>query len=129
MAEAVNHPAHYNAHPSGVEAIDIVEHLFRRDHKGRSLEDTTKALWYLERELERLHHTRTVEAPPPAAFRSMEHVIKADPHSVLALVLRKFARMRGGDIHVESMIDLVEFMVATVNESLQFRTTSEGGPQ
>ncbi len=25
--EKVNHPKHYNQHPSGVEAIDIVEHM------------------------------------------------------------------------------------------------------
>lgn len=25
--EKVNHPKHYNAHPSGVECIDIVEHM------------------------------------------------------------------------------------------------------
>lgn len=27
MAEAVNHPPHYNQHPSGVEAIDLCELL------------------------------------------------------------------------------------------------------
>jgi Protein of unknwon function (DUF3310) len=25
--DTVNHPAHYNAHPSGVECIDVVEHM------------------------------------------------------------------------------------------------------
>ena len=27
MSDSVNHPAHYNSHSSGVECIDIVEHL------------------------------------------------------------------------------------------------------
>ena len=60
----VNHPAHYNAHPSGVECIDIVEHmsfnvgnaikyLWRADEKGRPLEDLEKAAWYINREIER----------------------------------------------------------------------------
>lgn len=59
---SVNHPKHYNAHPSGVECIDIVEHLtfnlgnavkyvFRSDHKGNRLEDVKKAVWYLRRSM------------------------------------------------------------------------------
>lgn len=64
MAEAVNHPPHYNAHPSGVECITIVEHmgfnvgnavkyLWRADEKGNALEDLKKAAWYVQREIER----------------------------------------------------------------------------
>lgn len=65
MAENnVDHPAHYNAHPSGVECIDIVEHmsfnvgnaikyLWRADEKGRPIEDLEKAAWYIRREIER----------------------------------------------------------------------------
>lgn len=62
--EAVNHPQHYNAHPSGVECITVVEHmtfnvgnaikyLWRADHKN-GLEDLKKAAWYVAREIERL---------------------------------------------------------------------------
>lgn len=64
-AEAVNHPAHYNQHPSGVECIDIVEHMnfclgnvvkyvWRADHKENNLEDLKKAQFYLNREIARL---------------------------------------------------------------------------
>ena len=64
MKEAVNHPKHYNAHPSGVECIDVVEHmsfnlgnvikyLWRADEKGASIEDLKKAAWYLQREIEK----------------------------------------------------------------------------
>ena len=60
--EAVNHPKHYNIHPSGVECIDVVEHMgynlgnaikyiWRADHKGKSNEDLEKAIWYIQREL------------------------------------------------------------------------------
>lgn len=60
----VNHPRHYNQHPSGVEAITIAEHmgfnvgnaikyLFRADHKGAPLDDLRKAAWYINREIER----------------------------------------------------------------------------
>ncbi len=62
--ETVNHPQHYNAHPAGVECIDIVEHMsfnvgnvikycWRAGQKpGTStLEDLRKARWYLDREI------------------------------------------------------------------------------
>lgn len=62
--EAVNHPVHYMAHPSGVECIEITEHfsfclgnvikyVWRAGLKGDELEDLRKAKWYLEREIER----------------------------------------------------------------------------
>lgn len=62
MAEAVNHPPHYNRHPSGIECIDVVEHMsfnvgnavkycWRADHKGRTIEDLEKAAWYIAREI------------------------------------------------------------------------------
>lgn len=63
-ASAVDHPAHYNAHPSGVECIDVVEHMgfnlgnaikyvWRADEKGNAIEDLEKARWYITREIER----------------------------------------------------------------------------
>ena len=62
--DAVNHPKHYTAHPSGVECIQVTEHmnfcignvvkyLFRADHKGSPIEDLKKARWYLDREIQR----------------------------------------------------------------------------
>lgn len=63
MSDPVNHPDHYNAHPSGVEAIEICEHLsfcvgtavkyvWRAGEKGSRQEDLQKAVWYLERAIE-----------------------------------------------------------------------------
>lgn len=60
--DAVNHPPHYTSHPSGVECIQITEHmgfcvgnaikyLWRADLKGKSLEDLEKARWYIDREI------------------------------------------------------------------------------
>ncbi len=54
---------HYKEHPSGVEAITIIEHmpfnigtamkyLWRFEHKGGSV-DLQKAVWYITREIER----------------------------------------------------------------------------
>ena len=70
MADAVNHPAHYNSHPSGVEVIQITEHMnfclgnavkyiLRADHKGNPLQDLQKAAWYIAREINR-------RTPPPS---------------------------------------------------------------
>jgi hypothetical protein len=64
MNDVVNHPRHYNSHPSKIEAITITEHfnfnvgnaikyLWRSDHKA-GLEDLKKASWYVNREIERL---------------------------------------------------------------------------
>lgn len=62
---SVNHPPHYNTHPSGIECITVTEHfnfckgnamkyIWRAGEKGNEIEDLQKAIWYLEREIERL---------------------------------------------------------------------------
>lgn len=87
-AAAYHHPPHYNAHPSGVECIDIVRHmsfnvgsamkyLWRADLKDAPIEDLEKARWYITDEIERRkkqayvdvvrEHTESVTA----AFRKM----------------------------------------------------------
>jgi hypothetical protein len=64
MNDNVNHPKHYTQHPSGVEVIQITEHMnfclgnaikyiMRADHKNNPIEDLQKAVWYLNREIER----------------------------------------------------------------------------
>ena len=66
MNDPVNHPKHYTDHPSGVECIQITEHMnfclgnatkyiWRADLKG-GIEDLEKAKWYINREIERRHH-------------------------------------------------------------------------
>jgi len=63
-SDPVNHPSHYTQHPSGVECIQIMEHMgfnlgnafkymFRHKHKGASRQDIEKAIWYIDREIER----------------------------------------------------------------------------
>lgn len=62
MNSPVNHPPHYTSHPSGIECIDITEHMsfclgnvlkyvWRSDMKGNAVEDLEKARWYLDREI------------------------------------------------------------------------------
>lgn len=65
--EYVDHPKHYNMHPSGIECIDVIEHmthnvgaaikyLWRAGLKPgeADLRDFDKAIWYINREKERL---------------------------------------------------------------------------
>ncbi len=60
----IQHPQHYTTHPSGVECIQITEHMnfclgnaikyiWRHDQKG-GVDDLKKAKFYLEREIARL---------------------------------------------------------------------------
>lgn len=70
MSDATN-PSHYRSHPSGVECIQITEHmsfnvgnamkyLWRAGLKTKEpSEDLRKALWYVNRELERLKEVPT----------------------------------------------------------------------
>ncbi len=63
--DPVDHPVHYTSHPSGVECIEITEHMnfnlgnavkyiWRAGEKGATIEDLKKAAWYVNREIERL---------------------------------------------------------------------------
>lgn len=64
MDPSVDHPTHYNAHPSGVECIDIVRHhsfnigsaikyLWRDGIKNTEtpIQDLEKAIWYIQDEI------------------------------------------------------------------------------
>jgi len=63
MNDPVNNPKHYTEHPSGIECIQITEHMgfclgnaikyiWRADLKNDSIEDLKKAYWYINREIE-----------------------------------------------------------------------------
>lgn len=63
MMETVNHPKHYTSHPSGIECIQVTEHmdfcignaikyLWRAGGKNDEIEDLEKAIWYINRKIE-----------------------------------------------------------------------------
>lgn len=65
MKDMVNHPKHYTSHPTGIECIDIVEHMnfnrgaaikyiWRAGQKHDVIEDLKKAKWFVEREIARI---------------------------------------------------------------------------
>lgn len=71
--DPVNNPSHYTSHPSGIEAIQVTEHmnfcignaikyLWRAglkteegiDARAKQIQDMEKAVWYVKREIERI---------------------------------------------------------------------------
>lgn len=65
----VNHPPHYTSHPSGIETIQITEHMnfclgnalkyiLRSELKGKKIEDLEKAVWYINREIARVQNDK-----------------------------------------------------------------------
>lgn len=65
-SDAVSHPSHYTSHPSGVECIEVTEHmgfcignaikyLWRAGLKDETkhVEDLEKAVWYIQREIQK----------------------------------------------------------------------------
>ena len=83
LNDSVNHPKHYTNHPAkcecgnGIECIQVTEHmnfcvgnaikyLWRSDLKDNPIEDLKKAVWYVNREIERrekaLHTTVSAQA-------------------------------------------------------------------
>lgn len=63
MKDNIN-PSHYKSHPSGIECIQITQHMnfclgnaikyiWRSDLKNNAVEDLEKAKWYIEQEISR----------------------------------------------------------------------------
>ena len=82
MSDPVNHPEHYTQHPSGVECIQITEHMsfclgnavkyiWRADLKNDAIEDLRKARWYIEREIKRREKLTTV----PESLQCLEGLL------------------------------------------------------
>ncbi len=64
VEDNINNPKHYTNHPSGIECIQITEHMsfclgnaikyiWRADLKNNAIEDLRKARWYIDREIEK----------------------------------------------------------------------------
>jgi len=68
MHDPVNKPKHYTSHESGIECIQVTEHmnfcignavkyLWRYEQKGDAIENLQKAIWYIQREINRITKT------------------------------------------------------------------------
>ena len=87
--ESVNHPKHYNSHPSGVECIDIIryycydigaaiKYLWRAGLKteegmtdrDKEIEDLRKAIWYINDRIRQLQTESSNDASDNSAVSS-----------------------------------------------------------
>ncbi len=86
--DPVNKPKHYTTHRSGVECIELTEKLsfnlgnafkyvFRRADKENTLQDVSKAEWYLKREIARLEALIEV-TPASVELLIHPHLTNAD---------------------------------------------------
>ena len=82
--EKIDHPKHYNSHPSGIECIDIARHycfdignaikyLWRAGLKAeegytdsqKEIEDLNKAIWYIQDRIKQLQTNKKETTPLP----------------------------------------------------------------
>lgn len=75
-SDNVNHPKHYNSHPSGIECIEIIRHhdfnignaikyLWRAGLKGgeeKLVEDLKKAIFYIQDEIQLIEERQKKKA-------------------------------------------------------------------
>ena len=82
--DPVNHPTHYTSHPSGVECIEVTEHMsfnlgnalkyiWRCDLKQDAIEDLKKARFYLDREIAKREKAHT----PPQRSPQMSDLLRS----------------------------------------------------
>lgn len=91
----VDHPPHYNLHPSGLECIDVAEswgfnlgnalkYLWRAGYKGAAKEDFEKALWYISREVTRRRGLRDDPLKENADLGLAKFVVTKEPNPLVA---------------------------------------------
>lgn len=119
--DGVDHPKHYNVHPSGVETIEVIRHLpydlgaaFKyvvrwREKDGKK--DLNKALWYLE-DLKKhkflvypSHYAGRVFLLVTSHQNTAADVDEADFYRAV------LGYMHGGKRNVEQMIEAVKKLI------------------
>jgi hypothetical protein len=106
----VNHPNHYTQHASGVECIQITEHLsfnlgnaikyiWRYEDKANPFEDLRKAIWYIDREIERYKAIGISYTKNPIIWDNLRKVIKCEYNYYRELLLLELL----GSINIETL--------------------------
>lgn len=124
MSDNVNHPIHYNSHPSGVECIQVAEHMgfclgnavkyiWRADNKGNAVEDLRKAIWYLQREVERRETTRKEEQELPTDRQRVCAFMQDVKELPLPQLESKWLSSKLDEIIEDALIDILELAHAT----------------
>lgn len=123
--ERVDHPRHYNQSPSGIETIEIIEHLpanlsnavkyiWRCGLKQTEtpLRDLQSAKWYTEREIRRIELFELNEDPKPKTeivWRSLARQVIAAEKSDSLLSGYLEALLFG---HFGEMIEEIDFAIS-----------------
>ena len=122
--ERVDHPRHYNQHPSGIETIELIEHLpcnlanavkylWRCGLKQSEtpLRDLQSARWYTQRESERVDLYELDDEPVPKTaviWRALaRRVMAVDHDSVLGDYLGELL-----DESFTGMLDAIDHEIA-----------------
>jgi len=114
----INHPAHYNNHPSRIEAIDIIEnfnfclgnafkYIFRYQLKGGS-EDLNKALWYLERQVS--SSPLNVFTPNEELLNKAEDLIRAEGNKDLKTIYQNIFSYQFEGAHPKVIWESIEIL-------------------
>ena len=125
LVDMVNHPPHYNGHPSGVECIEVTEllpfnlgnafkYVFRhRAKNGR--EDLEKARWYLARELARGPRNETPDHVLNGLYGLAERIAAHEPYPIgEALTAITFDALDEAIRWVDHLIAVTDQQEATV---------------
>jgi hypothetical protein len=119
--DAINSPAHYNSHKSGIEAIEVTEnygfclgnsikYLWRLGLKDASAQELGKARWYVERELAYLDSTQR------AAHYKVSYINPDNKGVVLGLIEHYLAHEEDGPLKdVKELLMRAPFYVQSVD--------------
>lgn len=119
MTDNVNHPAHYETGP--FECIELTEqfdfcvgnaikYVWRHNDKGKPVEDLSKALWYVQREIDRIGK--------PSIYVSDDYGLSA------RLAVIDFAHM--ADFWYALNVGDLDFMKKAIQSRLDTLTKQEG---
>jgi len=130
--ERVHHPRHYNAHPSGIETIELIEHLpcnlsnavkyiWRCGLKQTEtpLRDLQSAKWYTDREIRRTELFELEDEPKPKTeivWRSLARQVVAAEKTGSLLSGYLEALLLG---HFDEMIEEIDFAIGTGAEEMR----------
>lgn len=112
MGDNVNHPSHYTQ--LGVECIDVIEwlplnrgnaikYIWRAGLKGDEIEDLRKAVWYIDREIDRIKNADTgFKITMTFADDNMAYVRQQKTYDMFSLA-GHFAHNRGNAMYLLEM--------------------------
>jgi hypothetical protein len=125
MTDMVNHPPHYEDHPSGIECIEItrnmdfdlgnaLKYIWRADSKGRKIEDLKKAIWYLNdaRPLYRRH------ALPSTVALQFQYVIDKTPGYNLPQAMQQIFVLTTAPLYPQDRVKAIDMAITHLEDEL-----------